>query len=144
MAGDEMVLCYYAEKSYTTGMAGSDGTQSDPKNRYFPRINAEVLLAYMTPGASPEDARVVKSHSIGLGGLMFESDHPLPVGSTYQFDLVLGDEHLVLMAKVIYARKLKSDNFQNGFSFTDLSDEQRERLLNFFLQEYDKLPPEAP
>jgi hypothetical protein len=126
-------------------MSCSDtGAGADPKNRYFPRINAEVLLAYMTPGASAEDARVVKSSSIGLGGLMFEADHPLPVGSTYQLDLVLEDEHLIVTAKVAYARKVRSDNFQNGFSFTNLSDGQRERLLNFFLQEYDKLPPENP
>lgn len=126
-------------------MTGSGaGAGGKPKNRYFPRINAEVLLAYLAPGASPEDARVVKSSTIGLGGLMFESDHPLPMGCTYQLDLVLGDEHLVITAKVVYARKVKSDDFQNGFSFTDLSDDQRERLLNFFLQEYDRLPPEAP
>jgi len=122
----------------------SAGGGGEPKSRYFPRINAEVLLAYKPPGADTEDARVVKSNTIGLGGLMFESDHPLPVGSAYQLDLVLGEEHLVLEAKVVYARKVKSDNFQNGFSFTDLSDDQRERLLAFFLQEYDKLAPESP
>lgn len=127
------------------GMTGtSAGAGGDPKNRYFPRINAEVLLAYKPPGSDTEDARVVKSSTIGLGGLMFESDHPLPVGSPYQLDLVLGDDHLVVDAKVVYARKVKSDTFQNGLSFTGLSDDQKERLLAFFLEEYDKLAPETP
>lgn len=126
-------------------MAGiSEGAGAEPKNRYFPRINAEVLLAYKATGAGTEDPRVVKSSSIGLGGLMFESDHPLPVGSPYQLDLVLGDTHLVLEAKVVYARKVKGDTFQNGFSFTGLSDDQKDQLLTFFLQEYDKLAPETP
>ena len=122
----------------------SAGAGGGPKNRYFPRINVEILLAYRAPGADTEDARVVKSSSIGLGGLMFESDHPLPVGSAYQLDLVLGDEHLAVQAKVVYARKVNSDTFQNGCSFTGLSDDQKERLLAFFLQEYDKLATETP
>jgi len=122
------------------GSAPGDG----PKNRYFPRINAEVLLAYRPSGAPADESQVVKSRSIDLGGLMFEADHPLPVGSLFHLDLVLGELRLEVKARVIYTRKVKNDNYQIGFSFTNLSEDHREQLLNFFLQEYDRLPPEGP
>lgn len=125
-------------------MSAGKGSGGESKNRYFPRINAEVLLAYRTVDAPADEARVVNSSTIGLGGLMFEADHPLPVGTTFLLDLVLGEEHLTVSAKVVYTRKVNNDNFQNGFSFVDLTDDQRERLLGFFLQEYEKLPPDAP
>jgi c-di-GMP-binding flagellar brake protein YcgR len=115
-----------------------------PKNRYYPRLNAEILLAYRPPGARQDESRVVKSKSMGLGGIMFESDHPLPVGSSFLLDLVLGDEHLEVSAKVVYSNRMRNDSYQNGFNFVDLSENQREQLTNFFLQEYDRASPDGP
>jgi hypothetical protein len=113
------------------------------KQRYYPRIKAEILLAFKSPAAGDDEACVVKTKTIGLGGLMIELDHPLPVGAAYHLDLLLGEEHMKVNATVVYARKETSDVFQMGFGFTDLSENDRERLLNFFLEEYERLPPEA-
>ena len=130
---------------YTKTMSEKNSTPSDsPKNRYYPRINVEILLAYRPPGAGEDETTVVKSRTIGLGGLMFEADHPLPVGSTFDLDLVLGDEHLQVGARVVYSNRMKNDFYQNGFSFVDLNEAQRERLMNFFLLEYDRNPPDGP
>jgi len=115
-----------------------------PKNRYYPRLDAEILFAYRPAGAPEDESTVVKSRSIGLGGLMFEADHPLPVGSSFHLDLVLGEDHLEVTAKVVYSNKMVKHSYQNGLNFVDLRDEQRDQLTNYFLQEYDRTPPDGP
>lgn len=112
------------------------------KNRYFPRMALEVLLAYRPESAPKTHARVVKSRTLGLGGIMFESEHPLPVGSVYLLDLLLGEKRLEVPARVVYSNSAGPDLYENGLSFDSLSDGQREALTNFFLQEYEKAPRE--
>ena len=144
MLKERFFLCQPLKPAYNCAMSpGAKGADGPPQNRYYPRIETEILLAYRAPGASEDESRVVKSKSLGLGGLMFEVDHPLPVGSSYHLDLVLADGHMQVNARVVYARKLHADAYQVGFSFIDLTEEQRERLMNFFLEEYEKLPPET-
>ena len=111
-------------------------------NRHFPRLNVEVLLAYR-PVASPDgEAKVTKSKTFGLGGVMFESEDPIPVGSRYLLDLVLGDSRLAIEGSLIYSKRISSGLYQNGFSFESLSEAEEDQLTNFFLQEYKRKPQE--
>ncbi len=102
----------------------------------------EVLLAYR-PVSSPDgEAKVTKSMTFGLGGVMFEDEDSIPIGSRYLLDLVLGDSRLAVEGTVIYSNRVSSGLYQNGFSFESLSEAEEEQLTNFFLQEYKKKPQE--
>lgn len=114
------------------------------QNRYYPRLQTEILLAYRPLSSSKEKERIVTTRTLGLGGLMFEADHPLTVGSTYIFDLVLGNTKMEVKARVVYSIGAAPDQYQNGFSFEGLTDQQRDLLTMFFLQEYEKLPRDLP
>ena len=112
-------------------------------NRHFPRLNVEVLLAYR-PSSSPDgEAKVTKSKSFGLGGVMFEAEDPIPIGSSYLIDLVLGDDRLSVEGTVIYSNLVSSGLYQNGFSFESLTEAEEDQLTSFFLQEYQRRPPET-
>ena len=110
------------------------------QNRYYPRLAVEVLLAYQPLSSPGAEKKVVKSSSLGLGGLMFEADRPFEEGSAYRLDLVLGESKLEVKAEVVYSNPVGSDLFQVGFNFLEMTDEQRERLTAYFLQEYEKVP----
>jgi len=123
---------------------GENAAHVKPKNRYYPRIKAEILLAYRPGAATAEEARVVKTVSFGLGGVMFEGEEQLPVESEYLLDLVFGEHRLNIRAKVIYSGPIGLNLYRTGFSFTGMSAETRELLTGYFLQEYEKRPPEVP
>ena len=112
-------------------------------NRHFPRLNVEVLLAYRPVSSPDAEAKVTKSKSFGLGGVMFEAEDSLPVGSCYLVDLVLGDSRLSTEGTVVYSNCISSGLYQNGFSFESLSEAEEDQLTNFFLQEYQRRPPET-
>ena len=123
---------------------GKSAGHEKPQNRYYPRIKAEILLAYRPAAAASDEARVVKTLSFGLGGVMFEGEEQLPVGAEYLLDIVLGDHRLDLRAKAIYSNPIELNLYRTGFSFADMSADTKEILTEFFLQEYEKRPPEVP
>jgi c-di-GMP-binding flagellar brake protein YcgR len=111
-------------------------------NRHFPRLEVEVLLAYRSASSPDAEPKVTKSKSFGLGGVMFEAEDSLPVGSCYLVDLVLGDNRLAIEGKVVYSNRISSGLYQNGFAFESLSEAEEDQLTNYFLQEYKRLPQE--
>lgn len=113
------------------------------QNRYYPRLDIEILLAYRPLSAPEEEGKVVTSKSIGLGGIMFEDENKLPPGAAYILDLVLGEMRVKVRAKVVYSKRVRSELYQNGFSFSGLDEKGREHLTNFFLQEYERRPSEG-
>jgi hypothetical protein len=123
---------------------GTSAGHGKPQNRYYPRIKAEILLAYRPDTASAEEAKVVKTLSFGLGGIMFEGEEQLPVGSEYLLDIVLGDHRLDLRGRAIYSDPIGLDLYRTGLSLTGMSAEARELLTEYFLQEYEKRPSEVP
>lgn len=108
------------------------------RNRYYPRMEIEIVLAYRPLTAPKGEEKVVKSKTLGIGGLMFEAEHPLPVGSPFALDLVLGEGRMEVEGKVVYSIRTAPEVYQIGFSFPRLSAAQRDRLTHFFLQEYDR------
>lgn len=112
-------------------------------NRHFPRLNVEVLLAYRSTSSPDAEPKVTKSKSFGLGGVMFEAEDSLPVGSCYLVDLVLGNSRLAIEGTVVYSNRISSGLYQNGFAFESLSGAEEDQLTNFFLLEYQRRPPEA-
>jgi len=123
-------------------MEDTKSKDGEYRNRYFPRMDIEVLLSYWPLSADKTSAQVVRTSTLGLGGLMFESDSSFAMDSLYHLDIVFGEEKMSLTAKVVYSIPGSDATFRIGVEFTDLSDEQREQLTNFFIQEYEKLPPE--
>ena len=121
-------------------VTAGDLASGNVQNRYYPRIEIEIILAYH-PVPGVDEAQVVKTKTLGLGGLMFEDENHLPVGSTYHLDLVLGESRMEVGGRVIYSLRVGPNLYQNGFAFLEMEEGRRERLTNFFLQEYEKAIP---
>lgn len=113
------------------------------QNRYYPRLDIEILLSYRPLSAPEEEGKVVRSRSLGLGGIMFEDENQLPPGAAYILELVLGETRVKVRAKVVYSKRVRNDLYRNGFSFSGLDEKDREHLTNFFLQEYEQRPSEG-
>ena len=132
----------FQNSGYNPVMSMSDNlSKGHIQNRYYPRMDIEVLLAYRPLSAPEEEGKVVKSRSFGLGGIMFEDENQLPPGAAYILDLVLGEMRVKVRAKVVYSKRIRNKLYQNGFSFSELDEKGREHLTNFFLQEYEQRPP---
>ena len=112
------------------------------RNRYYPRMEVGVLLSYRPESSGEGDGQVARTKTLGLGGLMIRSDNPIAVDSLYLLDLVFGEDKISVRGKVVYSLPAGDDGFEVGFAFQDLTDSQREELTGFFIQEYEKLPPE--
>lgn len=115
---------------------------SEHKNRYYPRMDVEVLLSYRPESSGEGEGQVARTKTLGLGGLMFLAEHAFEIGRIYLLDLVFGEDKMSIRGKVVYSIPAGDDGFEVGFSFQDLTDVQREALTGFFIQEYEKLPPE--
>lgn len=102
-------------------------------------MRASLMLGYRPVEAPPEEAVITVTSSLGLGGLMFESLHPLAEGTLLALDLSLDDNPLRLTGRVIYVRH-ERERLEIGLEFVGLSDTDREHLTEFYLQHEFHLP----
>ena len=104
------------------------------KSRYYPRMKTEVLLSYRGISSSAEETVVTRTRSLGLGGLMFESENAFEEGSRYHIDLVFGEEKMPVTARVVYSLPSGDVGYEVGFAFEELSEKEREKLTSFFIR----------
>ncbi len=102
--------------------------------RKFPRMRAEMLLAFRKVRGGKEDLRFVTTKSVGLNGLMFEDGTPLPIGSLYQLHLIVGARTLIFEGRVVYSKPTDRQRFNVGFEFTNIADSDREYLLGYYME----------
>ena len=111
----------------------SENKKLSDRIRKYPRMEAECLLSYLKSGAVKEEAVIAQTKSLGLGGLMFESDNPPAIDDFLDLDLVLEERKVKLRGKVTYVDKSSPDSYQVGVAFVDIDDERRDILVNFYL-----------
>ena len=65
----------------------------DPPIRRYPRMAAQYAVSYrrVLPGGGEGPAGFSETQTIGLGGLMFESESPMERGENLQVEIALGD-----------------------------------------------------
>lgn len=127
------------------GEKGSDPLlPRETKVRKFPRMRADFTLAYHRAAGdgSYGPPQLARTHTLGLGGLMFESEQALVVGEMLRVELVIADQAIAASARVVYADRAPGGLFQNGLEFVELSEEDREALLACYLQHEYRIPSE--
>lgn len=110
--------------------------------RKYPRVNVEYDLSYRPIKAGRDNVYFTKAKTLGIGGLMFESEEPLPVDSFYYLKLVIGGITVETTGKVIYANRLDDGNYQIGIEYTDITDRDRELLLGQYMKEKHNINPD--
>jgi hypothetical protein len=95
--------------------------------RQYPRFEAALPIELRTVGTNaPLRAQ---THDIGLGGLYVEMTFTQEISTALDIMLWIGDLKVSARGEVVS----KHPSFGNGIKFTQLADENRERL-NQFLQ----------
>ena len=119
---------------YTPGQA--------PVRRY-PRMVAEYVVALrrLLPDGTTGPQQLAKTRTLGLGGLMFESEQPLEHGELLRLEIVVGETTVHATGIVVYADRAPGGNWQNGVQFTEITEEDRDALLGTYLQREYRIPP---
>ena len=112
--------------------------------RRYPRMAAEYSVSYRRslPGGEPGNPVFSRTRSVGLGGLMFESETALERGESLRVEIALGDHTIVAAGTVVYVERRDGGPWQIGVQFTALSEDDRDALLSAYLQREYRLPPD--
>jgi hypothetical protein len=118
-------------------------TLGQPPVRRYPRMTAEYVLAFrrLLPGGGETAPQLTRTLSVGLGGLMFESESPLDVGEILRLEIVIGERTLKADGVVIYAERRAEELWHNGLQFTGITEDERDVLLGAYLQREYRIPP---
>lgn len=104
---------------------------------------AEYVVAYRRnlPGGGETAAQYTRTRTLGLGGLMFESEQPLDHGETLRLEIVLGDKTINTTGIVVYVDRQDDSPWRNGVQFTEISEDDRDALLGAYLQQEYRIDP---
>lgn len=115
------------------------------ERRRFPRIDKRIFILCQS-GEKP-DTNIIKGFTkdISAGGLMFESDRPIPCAKHFILEIYHpqrepGDEiiSLAALAKVKWVKRIDtavrlegSNKFQIGIEFINAGDKTRQIIANY-------------
>jgi hypothetical protein len=100
--------------------------------RHFPRVpNDYALFVRKIDGGSPR--LTAKTSQVGLGGLMFNSDLNLGVGSTLYLVMLVGQEPVEAQARVVYELRRERGGYSIGVEFLEVAPRDRVVLERIFL-----------
>jgi hypothetical protein len=104
---------------------------------------AEYVVAYRRrlPDGSEAAQLLSRTRTLGLGGLMFESDNPLERGESLNVEVVLTDHTIKAAGVVVYVDRQGDGSWQNGVQFTEISEDDRDALLGAYLQREYRITP---
>jgi hypothetical protein len=124
----------------------SDPLQETPGQapvRRYPRMVAEYVVAIrpLLPDGAEGPQQLAKTRTLGLGGLMFESDRPLEQGQTLRLEIVVGEATVRATGVVVYVDRRPDGAWQNGVQFTAITEDDRDALLGTYLQREYRIPP---
>jgi hypothetical protein len=111
--------------------------------RRYPRMTAEYVVAYrrVAPGSGDAPAQFSRTRTLGLGGLMFESETPLVHGENLHLEIVLGERTIKTTGTVVYVDRQDDGPWRNGVQFTEISEDDRDALLGAYLQQEYRIAP---
>lgn len=117
------------------------GPAQAPVRRY-PRMSAEYVVAFrrLLPDGGETASQFARTRTLGLGGLMFETEAPLDRGETLRVEVVVGDRTVTATGTVVYVDRRGDGPWQNGVQFTAISEDDRDALLGVYLQREYRIP----
>lgn len=110
--------------------------------RKYPRIGVEYPFSYHPVSSRGEKLNFARTKTLGIGGLMFELDQPLKTGTFYDLNLTLGEKGLAIRGKIAYSKRVEPELYQIGIEFLDISEKDREMLLEIFLHDKYNFDPD--
>lgn len=111
--------------------------------RRYPRMTAEYVVAYrqQLPGGKEAAAQFSRTRTLGLGGLMFESEMALDHGETLRLEIVFGEKTIKAAGVVVYVDRQDNGPWRIGVQFTEISEDDRDALLGAYLQQEYRIDP---
>lgn len=111
--------------------------------RRYPRMSAEYVVAYrrLLPAGGEAAAQFSRTRTLGLGGLMFESEKPLDHGEILRLEIVLGEQTIKTTGVVVYVDRQQDGPWHTGVQFTEISEDDRDALLGAYLQQEYRIAP---
>jgi len=111
--------------------------------RRYPRMIAEYAVAYRRklPDGGEAAAQFSRTRSLGLGGLMFESENPLDRGDILLLEIMVSERTIKASGIVVYVDRRDGGIWQNGVQFTQISEDDRDVLLGAYLQREYRITP---
>jgi len=111
--------------------------------RRYPRMVADYVVAYrrQQPGGGDAAPLFSRTRTLGLGGLMFESETPLDHGEILRVEIVLGEQTIKAGGVVVYVDRQDDGPWRNGVQFTEISEDDRDALLGAYLQQEYRIAP---
>ena len=109
--------------------------------RRYPRMSKQIILVYRPEAEGKEKTSFTRTKTLGLGGFMFESEQPLPVGTICRVKLVVGERNLGLRCRVVYTNETDQGSFEIGMEFTEISGDDREFLTALFMRDQYQVDP---
>ena len=86
-------------------------------------------------------AQFSRTRTLGLGGLMFESEMALDHGETLRLEIVFGERTIKAAGVVVYVDRQNDGPWRNGVQFTEISEDDRDALLGAYLQLEYRIDP---
>jgi len=100
--------------------------------RRYPRVKSENIISLKPISASMGKKVLTVSKTIGLGGLMFESEKEMTAGEN--LDMTLLVERILTTVRVVWVEKLEEGKWTVGVEFMDINEEDRTRLLDYLMR----------
>lgn len=124
-------------------MDGPNATPGQAPVRRYPRMAAEYVVAYRRRLSDGSEAaqQLSRTRTLGLGGLMFESENPLERGESLNVEVLLADHTIRAAGVVVYVDRQGDGSWQNGVQFTEISEDDRDALLGAYLQREYRITP---
>lgn len=86
-------------------------------------------------------AQFSRTRTLGLGGLMFESEQTLDHGAMLHLEIVFGEKTIKAAGLVVYVDRKADGPWQIGVQFTEISEDDRDALLGAYLQQEYRIDP---
>jgi hypothetical protein len=102
--------------------------------RRYPRVRSDNIIS-LRPVSAPGGKKVLAiSKTLGLGGLMFESERKVAVDENLEMSILAGLDLIPTTVRVVWTEKGEREKWAVGVEFLDMSEEDRTRILDYLMQ----------
>ncbi|MBI2495898.1 MAG: PilZ domain-containing protein [Candidatus Omnitrophica bacterium] len=101
----------------------------EKERRKFPRSRQPFEARYRNYGALVDPWQPITLINLGAGGLCFQTESLLELGSRLEIELPLPtEERLILHGRLLWSRPQPHNVAEHGVEFTDVTQEQQIQL----------------
>ncbi len=127
-----------------SGMPADEGGWLSTERRRCDRLNDHIFVSYQVDGRAGK----IITHNISTGGLMFETERRLPVGTALELEIYQPTNHykslicvVPVIATVVWCKRLKLDFFEIGVNkyrvgvaFAKIHEDDRHQIATYITE----------